>query len=330
MTELLKRILGRNLNFAPDGDGSAPAATPGDNSTPSDGTTSEGGETESEGKEEGPNVRELLDFDPFEPTPSVGKEKTETKPKAEPKSTPSDAKEPKKNGDALPPSDSSKAPTPDPVQRALDGINEALRNGLQPQKVEPKAEPKSSAPKFAFDIPAPISKLLFSEDPEERAQGMSHALNGVANLVYQETMAEVSGVLQQLMQRIPQIVDSRTGEQKSQETASKDFFGRFTTLKQTPQMMAFIAGESKALAQEMHAAGHRNMSWNEDFREALGKRIFEGLGLPFPEKGQQQTQQPNGNSRQPKKATFQTGGGNRGNQPEVLGELAKDILETFN
>lgn len=327
MTAILERILGRNLNLAPDGAANGAAATPpASNSEPAgDGGSPAGNEGAATPPkaEEGPSVEDFMNFDPFEPAPA-GKEKTAAKPQ----SIPSDKEEPKADGDALPPSDQSKAiPKDDPVLKELQGINERLAQQSQPKEA-PKAEgPK--APRFVFDIPPQISKLLLSEDPEERTQGFTSAFNGLANLIHSEMTQEFGGIIQNLIRQIPQIVDSRTSEQKTQETAATQFFGRFANLKKSPEMLEFIGNQSKALAQEMHKAGNRNLAWNEDFMEALGKRIHDALGIAFPEKGAAAPQQQP-NQKTPKKPSFQTGGGNRGSSPEVLSEQVKEIMETFN
>lgn len=319
---ILERLLS-SATYAPDGDGAAaqPAVQPAEPSAP------EGGEAP-EGEAAGPTIKDFFEFDPFEP-PEGGQDKAAPAAKAAP-AKPASAGEPKTAGDALPPSNQPAAePKDDPVLRELAKINETLATQPKPQ---PQAgEPKAKGPKFDFDIPAGIAKaLLTSEDPEERAQGLRAFGNGLANAIYQEVSQEYQGHLQTLIQQLPNYFQRMNTEVSQQQKAATDFFGRFSNLKQSPEMSSFVAAQAKALATELYQGGQRNLSWDESFREKLGQRIHDALGLPFPVQGAvPPAKAPNGKA--PKSPQFSTGVGARA--PDLsanLSETAKEIMDTFS
>ena len=279
----------------------------------------------------GPSVRDFLDFDPFEPA-DAGKA---TAPSDEPAQPPA--------GDALPPTDQQTEQPPasaqraeDPVLRELARINETLAASQQyaAQSAAPQQQPTAqrAAPRFNLEIPQQILKaVIHSEDPEERAMGLAALVNGLANTLYNDISSEFRQQQQQLYQALPQMHSRLSQEQTEQQRAASDFFGRFTALRPTKQMMDLVAGEAKALAVEQWRAGNRNLQWDENFREMLGQRVHASLGLQFPGRGQQP--QPPGvpPARQPKRAQFASGGDAKGrNERRAPSTEAQEIWDVFN
>ena len=262
----------------------------------------------------GPSLKDFMDFDPFEPS-DEGKAPG-----------PSDEPVDDKAADALPAKsqDQPQGSAPqggaeDPVLRELARINETLAANQQRQTYhippqQPQAPKAPAGPRFNLEIPQQILKaVIHSEDPEERAVGLAALVNGLANTLYNDISAEFRASQRQLYDALPTVHQRLSQEQVEQHRAASDFFGRFNTLRPTPQMMRLVADEAKQLATELWHGGYRNLQWDENFREALGQRIHAGLGLQFPQKG---VQQPQGGyaPRQPKKAQFAAGGDAKGGQ----------------
>ncbi len=279
---------------------------------------------------EGPSLKDFLDFDPFEPA-DAGQAGGEA---AKPADEPAQAA----GGDALPPKEQPQpqegAQAPDPVLRELARINQTLAESRQqqqyyapPQQGAPRAP---AGPRFNLEIPQQILKaVIHSEDPEERATGLAALVNGLANTLYNDISSEFRQQQQQLYSALPQVHQQLNQEQHEQQRAASDFFGRFTTLRPTRQMMELVAGEAKALAVEQWRAGHRNLQWDENFREALGQRIYAGLGLPFPQRGQV-PQAPQAPQRAPKRAQFASGGDAKGgNERRAPNQEQQEIWDVF-
>jgi hypothetical protein len=279
-----------------------------------------------------PSVKDFLDFDPFEPAdagqapgPAEGVQASEPAARAE--------------GDALPPSggqapsqqqpqQGAQAPAPDPVLRELARINETLAAAQQPQPQYQPPQAPAPGPRFNLEIPQQILKaVIHSEDPEERAAGLAALVNGLANTLYNDISSEFRQQQQQIYQALPQMHQRLNQEQVEQQRAASDFFGRFQNLRPTPQMMQFVAAEAKQLAIEQWRAGNRNLQWNDAFRDALGQRIHESLGLPMA--GQQQPQ-GGASPRQPKRAQFAAGGDAKGgNGIAAPNQEVKEIWDVF-
>ena len=289
---------------------------------------------------EGPSLKDYMDFDPFEPSSGEAVEGKEPK-------APSDEPASGAGGDALPPSAAS-PPQPkeqgsapqggaeDPVLRELARINETLAANQRQQPYYPPQAPRAPSgptpPRFNLEIPQQILKaVIHSEDPEERAVGLAALVNGLANTIYQDISNEFRTQQQQLYQSLPEVHQKLNQEQYEQQRAASDFFGRFTTLRPTRQMMELVAGEAKALAVELWRSGNRNLQWDENFREALGQRIHAGLGLPFPQRGVAPPAQQGAIQRAPKRAQFASGGDAKGgNERRAPNAEMQEIWDVFN
>lgn len=314
---------------APEGDGAAPAPV-------ADTTTTPPASTESTPSQ----IRELLDFDPFEPAPDAGQE-GEVKTAA----TPAPAGgEKKKVGDAqVPPSDAEAAPAkPDPVAQQLEQVANLLR-----QQTEAAARPKpaeaekgAKAPKFNLSIPESISKaLLSSEEPTERVAALTEFANGLSNLVHEEIMKEVRTNLAEIVRRIPEIAGNQVRELTTQQEMQNDFWNAASgqhipeamRLPRSKEMGQFVALTAQSLAMELKAQG-KDLGWTPEFRNEVLKRVCTGLGRAVPSAAPAQPQRPNGNlpPRQPKPAAFATGQGGRGDQVTYKSDLEKDIAEMFD
>jgi hypothetical protein len=150
-------------------------------------------------------------------------------------------------------------------------------------------------------------------------------VNGLANTLYNDISSEFRQQQQQMYQALPQMHQRLSQEQVEQQRAASDFFGRFQNLRPTPQMMSFVAAEAKQLAVEQWRAGNRNLQWNDAFRDALGQRIHESLGIPMA--GAQVQAQ---SQRQPKRAQFAAGGDAKGgNGVAAPNQEAKEIWDVF-
>ena len=160
--------------------------------------------------------------------------------------------------------------------------------------------------------------------------GLAALVNGLANTLYNDISSEFRNSQQQLYQALPQMHSRLNQEQVEQQRAASDFFGRFNTLRPTRQMMELVAGEAKALAVEQWRAGNRNLQWDENFREALGQRVYAGLGLQFPGRGQAPAPQMPQGQRQPKRPQFASGGDAKGgNERRAPNQEQQEIWDVF-
>lgn len=285
-------------------------------------------------------LKNLLDFDPFEPEPASGQEGEGKTPPA-----PVPAGKEKKAGDEqVPPSGAeTPPPKPDPVSQQLQEVANLLRlqteaNARPKSDVNAGAKPKG--PKFNLTIPEAISKaMLTSEEPTERAAALVEFANGLSNLVYEETMKEVRGHLTALVQRIPEISRNQVTELTTQQEMQRDFWDSVAgsaipeaqRLPRTKEMGQFVALTAQNLAMELKRKG-QEPAWTPEFRNEIVQRVYAALGRQAP--GQQQ--RPNGNGaapiqRQPKPNAFASGAGSRGgDQVQYKTDLEKDIAEIFD
>lgn len=318
----------------PDGPGNGAAAPAGDTTSPDPGPSGSGAAED---------IAAIFEFDPFTPSePETTPSGQEGSDKKATESAPSPAGDAKKAGDEqVPPKGAtSEGPKPDASAQQLAEIAALLR--AQTEKKEP-TEPKKDGPKepkFNLSIPESITKkLLVSEDPAERAQGLVEFANGLSNYLYETVAQEFGAALSALERRVPTIARSQVTEITSQAEMNRDFWDSAAgptipeaqRLPMTPQMGQFVALTAQALAKELVAKGQKPM-WTPDFRNELVKRVFEGLGRPVPTPGNgQQSMQRQVSSRTPKASSFATGQGNRGSdQTQFKSEVQKDIAELFD
>lgn len=328
-------LLSSTALYGPEGEGAAPAAdtTPPAQSTPQ--------ETPAERLGVSKEVQDIINYDPFEPEPDSGQEGGEKKTA----SPPTPAGEKKKVGDAQIPPDGADAapPKPDPVAIQLEEVAKLLRTQTE-AAARPKAEePKTRAPKFNLSIPESITKaLLTSEEPTERAAALVEFANGLANLVFDETMKDVRGHLQEIVRRIPEISRGQVQELTTMQEMQRDFWDTVAgasvpepqRLPKTKEMGQFVALTAQSLAMELKAKG-QDLGWTPQFRDEVVKRVYAALGRPAP--GSQLPQQQNGGrpapqlQRQPKAPAFATGAGQRSDsQVQYKSDVERDIAEMFD
>lgn len=329
-------LLSSTALYAPEGEGGSDAATspppPPPVATPTTSPTTRLGASQ--------EISDLLDFDPFEPEQPSGQE-GEAKPKTA--ATPAPAGKETKTGDEqVPPSGSETPPKPDPVAQQLETVANLLRQQTEANaKPKTDAETKPKAPKFNLSIPDGISKaLLSSEVPEERSAALVEFSNGLANLIYDETMKEVRANLGEIVRRLPEIARSQVNELTTQADMQRDFWDTFSgatvpeafRLPRTTEMGQFVALTARSLAMELKAKG-QEPGWTPEFRNEIGKRVYAALGRQLPGQTQQQQQaRPNGNGAQrtPKPGSFATGQTGRGGDAvQFKNDLEKEIAEVF-
>lgn len=322
-------------NYSPeDGTGGAPALETPPVSTP-------------EVSNESPDVRAMLDWDPFElpkenandaapsqpgtPPGKEGEAKTSPRPSEVKKVAGADEEVP-----ADPPLLSPKVP--DPLQSQLAEITRLLAEDKAAKaKPEGTKDPAPQGPRFAFSIPSQITKAIFeSEDLGERSAGMTALVNGLSNSIYNELSQEFEARQRAIIEAIPRISSQTVREITTQEGMVRDFYGTFTDLPKdesgnvNPIVQNVVQQTAQAYATELKNAG-KTFAWTPEFRNEVGKRVYSLLNLQLKAAPNTQTPPVKPNGRVPKPASFASGGsGARSSALPPANEVVKDIMDTFD
>lgn len=280
---------------------------------------------------EGPTAQDFLDFDPFTPPAEPG-----TQPGQGGAGTPAprSAETPPAPGDeSSPASDPGQSPQtePDPVQTQLAAITELLRQSrAQPAPAPQPAPAGPQGPRFSFTVPPAITAALQSEDPAERSEGFNTFANGLANSIYAEVKREFDAERTKILEAIPQLTQQGVSLREQQREMHDDFYNRFSDLPQTPEFKRLVALTAQQMAAEQVQAGQPWLGWGTEFREKLGKRIYNAFGREPPPLGGGKPA-PAGNGKRPAaKPQFATGAGARASAPQAPNEAVKDLWDTMD
>lgn len=226
-------------------------------------------------------ISDVLHFDPFAPPKGPVQEPTDggesggapvaegTKPAAGAKPG-EEVQTPEQTAAAA-----AAAQKPDALASAIAANTEAVRAILsqqQPQQPAQPAKDEPQAPKFNLGIPDPIMQALASEDPKERSVAMHAVINGVANHVWQQTEAMVKGVVQEVLQSVPRMIEGHQDMARRQTDVANDFYGTYEIFKQ-PAFVPLMQNIGMQVAQEMVAQGQAPQ-WNAKMRDTIADRMF--------------------------------------------------------
>jgi len=225
---------------------------------------------------------------------------------------------------ATPPVDPN-APAVPPVQpaapttEALTAAIVAAIKGNQPQApANPNAPAAPAQPKAFYGDVNPalnvsetvLADLFNPDDPAKAAGALNAIINGIGNQVMQDVAKLQVQMMQAMMQRVPQMVQT----QSVQATNTQKFFSKFAELDK-PALRPTVNAITSQIVEKHKKAG--TLQYNDALYDEIGNAIHayvkENLGVEIPRAGAQPIVSPAPRvAQQPKrKETFYTPGGAR-------------------
>lgn len=235
----------------------------------------------------GEDIAAIFQFDPFAKPPAEGAPSGDAE-KAAPKSDatpPADKKGAAAPGKETPaPAGTSKpgAAAPDaakPAAQAPDlaklfAEQTAAIRSLVDTKATPQAKDTDTAapPKYNLGIPDKLIQAMASEDVGERTMATQALVSGVANMVWKDAEAMVREQVGQVLQSIPQIIESHTAAREQQRQIFTDFYGAHQNLNK-PELQGLVLSAAQMVFQE-HAQAGKPIAWGPELRDAIAERIY--------------------------------------------------------
>lgn len=230
-------------------------------------------------------LREVLEYDPFKPPPKPI-EAPEGTPEAAAKAAKAPKEQPPKAAPAAapvavepsgqPPKEPATPPAVDPrdstirdlqtqmqmMKSTIEALNAAQR---QPAQVgQPPAEAPEPAPAYVsrIAIPPQLMQMIESEDAAVRQQGLTHLVQGTAQIIHTEALKAVRAE----MQNVAAEVANRTVQGvKTGDNIMQDYYG---TYPQHSNLKSLVAQASQEVMAE---TGLRD--WSEHLKVAVGNRV---------------------------------------------------------
>lgn len=191
--------------------------------------------------------------------------------------------------------------------KAQEEIISQMRRQQQTPTEKPKEEKPGEEPDFSFNIPGELVKLMESEDPGERQQGMALFAQGIARAAY-NTAAQRIQALQQ--QQIPNMITQMLTLHDQARAVAEDFYGSNPDLNRA-ELRPFIRETARVVAEETGA-----QSWTPELKRKVEQRVRQTLGL----------KKPTAPKPKPPSPTPKGGGGKR---PDVGSGEANDVISTI-
>lgn len=331
MNQRLLRILNMARAFGPADDNGAQAGGGADTgaTTSSDGDAASGAPPEGGSQNLSPDDMEMLMMsDPFNPDAddegeetqpegstegSEGQDPAQTQPEAQP-------------GQEAPPkpetAQNDQSQTIAALQQQISTLMTQIQSmqtggqgqGGDQQQQAPSESPFEKVPGYDFSIPDGLVELLNSEDPKERTQGIAAFGKGVSQVVHKTIMGEMGGVIQQVVEAIPQMVAQINQQTETQKSIFDDFYGTFKDLNRKELYPTIQTVTQQVLSDPAYGG-----QWSAAARDEIGKRVYALMGRAAP--GGQQQQQTS-----PPKIH---GGGNSGTRPTPGKTEGQDIVDTL-
>lgn len=225
-------------------------------------------------------------------------------------------------------------PELDELRRQLDELretNKTLMGVVQSKAKEPEEKKEDSAPKpkakydedirYALAVPSDIAKLIYSEDPDERGQGLNGLVNGLAATIHtrlrEEYQLALKDQISPVINSLPNVVGREVERSYSARQIVDDFYGTYkqVNLRQHGELVKTVA---QAVFEQKGTE-----SWNAEVRDEIGKRVYQILGLPLP------SSEPSGKptaSAKPGPAKLTPTGNTRG-AGRVLSQQEAEMME---
>lgn len=248
----------------------------------------------------GDDIRSILNFDPFAPD--------EGSPPAQGASGPAQV-DPPAGG---PPAPASVDPAPQPQVEAppppaaptqpdanlalahsaaeLAAAAQSLRQVQAPQSTAPQEDPwapRAILPgqdnpsnidygQIMARLPAELLNGIRSENPAEFQQSLTSLMGVVAHVVHRNAAQHaIAQVRAEFSQILPRFFEDQWEVREGQRMVMQDFYGKFPHLGRSPQLKQIVMREAQQMVGQYG-------NWNEQFRDALGARVYALLGMPIP------------------------------------------------
>lgn len=252
------------------------------------GATPTPGATPDAGPPDGVDLKSILDYDPFDKPAESGK-------------TLEEGQEPAGGNVPAPGADPAQvAPTvpgapPAPTQLTQEQIEEMIAERVaaqvaervaqfqpaQPQpgqhQAQPGQQPGAPAPqkRYGFQVPQPIFDGLNSEDPQHRNQALVHVMNGVAEVIHDTVLAQVTQLIESVRQEVPAAAQQTVQRTAEAKAVFDDFYGTYPELND-PNIHALV-GQISAKIGAKHRGG-----WSPALRDEIGREVYRVLKWPVP------------------------------------------------
>lgn len=217
---------------------------------------------------------------------------------------------------ATKPAASATPEVPDAAYRQIaDQLATIAASAARPQNVEPEnTGPKK--PAFGFNIPDPLVAALSSQDPVEFKQGLGAFAQGVAQVVFEQTIAYQDSLYKPQLESLPSLMLQAVQQMQHNKSVEQDFYGTYKELD-NPMLRPVVKQVATQVASELGKS-----AWDAELRDATAKRVKELMAFAV---GQQQ--QPAQTSAPAARMLS-----NQGTRPAVnasVDAVSRDIVDTL-
>lgn len=148
-----------------------------------------------------------------------------------------------------------------------------VQQGQQQQQPAKQAAEAPALPNYAVQIPPQILKLLDSEDPTERAQGLSNLVEGTSVMVHRNMRQEMATVVQELLKVMPGLAQHQAGSMVTAQTVQQDFYGAHPDLN-NELLRPMVMQVAQKLMGDRKWAGQ---GWSGELRDTIAQTVREQL-----------------------------------------------------
>lgn len=144
------------------------------------------------------------------------------------------------------------------------------------QQQKPQATPQpapTAAEIFPVQLSDEIIQMMSAEDPSMRRRAYEHLGSELGARVLQETQRHVSGVVNQIIQSVPQMVTSMIAQQNQMQRWHDDFYKAYPQLGASPQLKRFVGAVAAQLAQSGAIQGLDDAAF-----DVVAQNVVKSLG----------------------------------------------------
>jgi hypothetical protein len=196
-------------------------------------------------------------------------------------------------------------------------LSEVLSRTQEAPVASSPVEEKAKKPAFVIQpgsFGPELTRLIQSEDPAERINGLASAMSAMANLVWDRIQDDITKNHQPNFTRL---VEDRLSRETTAQTARNEFAAAYPWIK-TEKGAAVASYALQKVVQELAASGTpaKDLQWGPDFKKRFDAKLVE-LGV------KKTTTEPT-----PKKQTVKRTGGARTGTPgeRTLGDEMLDVV----
>lgn len=213
------------------------------------------------------------------------------------------------------------------ISKAMDIMAKQAESTAEGAK-EPDAAPPPDDYGYNMTIPDDIIAAVRSEDPQEASQGVHALVTGLAITVHKRVREEFETKMTEMMQQIPNMMQSHTTEASERQRVFDDFYGTYPELN-SPQMLGMVKQAATELAKETGA-----VTYSPEFKAALKAKIDANLSAMVKAAGGTMPEAPvNPGITPPAVPTNPAGntmmGGNNSRAGEIAGNTIADEINSM-